>query len=167
MTLLVRFRTVCELKMKRLFIFAAVFASFIQRGRAEPILLNGVAAIVNEAVITYKEVFTVFFPLIEMVMDAGKVDVDFMSIEKLSGPPTNLYATHLLANVTVAWKLLHGPEAFDLRLARTVVGGEVLDEFAGLIPTVQAQDDPQHLDHLVIERLLIHLRFPFSDRAAH
>src|SRR5262245_9581151 len=44
--------------MKRLLIFAVAFASFTLCARAEPILLNGVAAIVNEAIITYKEVFT-------------------------------------------------------------------------------------------------------------
>jgi peptidyl-prolyl cis-trans isomerase SurA len=44
--------------MKRLFIFAAALVVLAFSGQAEPTLLNGVAVIVNDAVITYKEVFT-------------------------------------------------------------------------------------------------------------
>ncbi len=44
--------------MKRFLYCALVTAAFVLCGRAEPTLLNGVAVIVNNAVITYKEVFT-------------------------------------------------------------------------------------------------------------
>jgi parvulin-like peptidyl-prolyl isomerase len=44
--------------MKRVLILAAALSALALASRAEPTLLNGVAVIVNDAVITYKEVFT-------------------------------------------------------------------------------------------------------------
>ena len=44
--------------MKRLFLFLFVVVDFASMSRAEPELLNGVAVIVNDTVITFKDVFT-------------------------------------------------------------------------------------------------------------